>query len=62
MANATDIMKRVVKAWETLPGDSLYSGAELERWLADDMKPAIDMARKQLRDDKKRTPKRRSRG
>ena len=37
-------LQNVITAWEALPGGH-YSPGRIERWLVDDMKPAIDTAR-----------------
>jgi hypothetical protein len=39
---------RVVEAWEALPGGRNYSALEIEDWLRDHMKPAIDNARRTM--------------
>lgn len=42
-----EALEQVVKAWEaTKPGNT--SVREIQRWLIEDMKPAIDDARKVL--------------
>ena len=43
--NLKTTLKNIVDAWEALPGGRNYSVREVERWLIDDMKPAIDAAR-----------------
>lgn len=48
--NLTDALERVVKAWESLPGNTHYSPLEIERWLRTRMAPAIDNARRALVD------------
>ena len=41
------IIHQLIDAWEaTKPGHT--TGEELQRWLVEDMKPAIDAARKQV--------------
>ena len=40
--------KAVVDAWESLEGGRRYSAKDIERWLINDMKPAIDMLRKKI--------------
>lgn len=40
--------KVVVDAWESLEGGRRYSAKDIERWLINDMKPAIDMLRKKI--------------
>lgn len=40
--------KEVVAAWEALKGGRNYSGREIEQWLADYMKPAIDKLRSKI--------------
>lgn len=37
-----DDAKEVVTAWESLEGNKRYTPKEIERWLANDMKPVID--------------------
>lgn len=41
--------KRVIKAWESLKGDKNYTPKEIEKWLINEMKPAIDGLRKELK-------------
>lgn len=38
----------IVSGWEALPGGRNYMPGEIERWLKDNMKPAIDAARIEL--------------
>jgi len=38
-------LKAIVDAWEVLPGGKNYYIREIEEWLINDMKPAIDKAR-----------------
>ena len=40
--------KAVVDAWGSLEGGRRYSAKDIERWLINDMKPAIDMLRKKI--------------
>lgn len=47
MVNADDLLKALVAAWEALPG-GYQPRKEIERWLAESMKPAIDNARMYL--------------
>jgi hypothetical protein len=42
------ILRNVIRAWEKLPGGQNYDARRVERWLRDDMKPAIDGAREHL--------------
>ena len=44
--------KRVIKAWESLKGDKNYTPKEIEKWLINEMKPAIDGLRKELKKNK----------
>lgn len=37
--------RNFIDAWEALPGGQNYSGHRIERWLIEDMKPAVDRAR-----------------
>jgi hypothetical protein len=46
--NALNILRKVVKAWEALPGNQSYSRIVVQSWLIKDMKPAIDKARAAL--------------
>jgi hypothetical protein len=41
-------IKNIIKAWEVLKGGKRYSNKKIEDWLIDNMKPAIDEARKLL--------------
>jgi hypothetical protein len=41
-------IKNIIKAWEVLKGGKRYSNKKIEDWLIDNMKPAIDEARKVL--------------
>ena len=41
----------LVDAWESLKGEQNYTPTEIEWWLINDMKPAIDNARKLLKRD-----------
>lgn len=41
--------KKVIKAWESLKGDEKYTPKEIENWLVNEMKPAIDRLRKELK-------------
>lgn len=41
-------LRKVIMAWEELPGNQQYSPREIERWLSKSMKPALDQARKTL--------------
>ena len=48
MKEDKELLLNVVKAWESLPGDSEYSAEDVEHWLAKKMKPAIDKIRVHL--------------
>jgi hypothetical protein len=39
------LLEALVRAWETLPGGKQQPVRAVERWLSDDMKPAVDEAR-----------------
>ncbi len=41
--------KEIIKAWESLEGDKRYSPHQIQKWLIEDMKPAIDKLRKELK-------------
>ena len=41
-----DDAKKIVRAWESLPGNRSYSAKDIQSWLLDYMTPAI----KELRD------------
>ncbi len=41
-------VKKLIKAWESLKGDKNYTPKEIEKWLVNEMKPAIDRLRKKL--------------
>lgn len=43
-----NVLRDIIKAWEHLKGDKNYSPTQIAEWLVDDMKPAIDKARKVL--------------
>ena len=43
-------LHRVIRAWESLPGGRDYHPADIQRWLVEDMKPAMDAARAALKD------------
>lgn len=43
-----ELLADVMAAWEALPGGKNYSANRIERWLVDDMKPAIDEVRDEL--------------
>lgn len=42
---AREALKRVISAWESLPGAREYSVARAQSWISGSMKPAIDHAR-----------------
>lgn len=44
-----EVYKVVVDAWEALPGGRNYSRQEIQDWLVQEMKPAIDLVREQLK-------------
>lgn len=46
-------LRKIVKAWEALPGGRNYSYHEIQDWLIEDMKPAIDAARKVIKEQSK---------
>lgn len=37
--------KNLIEAWESLEGDKNYTPKEIEKWLIEKMKPAIDILR-----------------
>lgn len=41
-------LREVIDAWDALPGDRNYSRREIQKWLVDDMWPAIEEARRVL--------------
>ncbi len=41
-------LHRLVDAWESLPGGSNRSALQVQAWLIETMKPAIDNARRKL--------------
>ena len=41
-----EALENIIVAWESLEGNTSYSPAEIQRWLIEDMKPAIDDVRK----------------
>jgi hypothetical protein len=41
--------KNLVKAWESLPGNVHYKPGQVQKWLMEDMKPAIDELREALK-------------
>lgn len=41
-----DEVRKVIEAWESLPGSRRYSPAEIEDWLVNDMAPVINELRK----------------
>jgi hypothetical protein len=43
-----EALEKIVRAWESLPGNKNYAPKEIERWLGDVMSPAIDAAREAL--------------
>jgi hypothetical protein len=43
------VLQALVAAWEALPGGYGYTPRQIERWLVDDMSPAINAARAALR-------------
>lgn len=45
-------LEKVIEAWESLEGGTSYSPSTIGCWLADDMKPAIDNARKVIKHEK----------
>jgi hypothetical protein len=49
MSRADDVIREIIAAWER-PGSGQLTGAKIQRWLIEDMKPAIDVARKYLAD------------
>lgn len=44
MTEPTQALRDLISAWESLP-PGRYRGGEIQRWLSDHMKPAIDKAR-----------------
>ncbi len=42
-----EVLRGVVAAWEMLPSGH-YGASQIDRWLREDMKPAIDAARAAL--------------
>jgi hypothetical protein len=44
------VVKNLISAWEALPGGRNYGPGEVERWLREHMKPAIDAARQVVLD------------
>lgn len=46
-------LREIVEAWESLEGDKNYGIKVVEKWLIDDMKPAIDNIRLALQGEKK---------
>lgn len=49
MRNATDFLNSIIDAWEALPGGGQVRNRDVEKWLADDMAPAINTIRGFLR-------------
>jgi hypothetical protein len=47
---AVAVIRKLVAAWEALPGGRNYDKRVVQEWLIDDMKPAIDAARFALSD------------
>ncbi len=43
------LLERVVKAWESLPGNRHYTPLTVNAWLVSDMKPVMDAIRDELR-------------
>lgn len=46
--DSIDLLNEIVDAWEALAGGREQGVREVERWLANDMKPAIDRIRAHL--------------
>jgi uncharacterized phage-associated protein len=42
------LLKEIIKAWESLPGDQNYSPRVIADWLSNDVSPVIDKVRKHL--------------
>ncbi|MFA6180470.1 MAG: hypothetical protein WC696_12730 [Candidatus Methylopumilus sp.] len=47
MSDSDKALKKIIKAWEALP-EGNYTPRQIERWLCDRMKPAIDAGRAAL--------------
>lgn len=43
-----DALNNLIDAWESLPGGRHYSKKDIQKWLMNQMKPAVDKARKSL--------------
>lgn len=41
-------VKNLIKAWESLEGNKRYTPKEIEIWLVEKMKPAVDSLRETL--------------
>lgn len=39
----------VIKAWESLPGNKNYTPKEIQKWLVENMSPAINALRVKLK-------------
>lgn len=46
---ANKVLEDLIKAWESLPGNAEYPPRIIEKWLVQDMTPAIMKARSWLR-------------
>ena len=42
-------VKNLIKAWESLEGDKNYTPKEIQKWLIEEMKPAIDKLRETVK-------------
>lgn len=51
-----EALENVVKAWESLPGNKYYTREDIQNWLVEQMKPAIDAAREALKYGDRPTP------
>lgn len=42
--------KEIIAAWDKLPGGRNYSTREVQRWIIEDMAPAINSLRKKVKE------------
>lgn len=47
--------KELIEAWEVLPGDKRYTPKEIQSWLLDHMKPAIDDLKDKIKEVKEKS-------
>ena len=49
-----DLLRDVLAAWDALPGGRRHDKADVERWLAEEMAPAIARIRERVEEGERR--------